>query len=107
MKEYWYFKVTYRFPVCGLGSSVGIATGYGLDGQGIESQWGEIFHPSRPALGPIQPPTLFLILGWGYKPERVQAGIYLLFYTLLASLLLLVGIILFFGVFMYIFVVWE
>ena len=37
-------------------------------------------------------PTLFLILGWGYQPERVQAGIYLLFYTLLASLSLLVGI---------------
>ena len=37
-------------------------------------------------------PALFLILGWGYQPERVQAGIYLLFYTLLASLPLLVGI---------------
>ena len=29
---------------------------------------------------------------WGYQPEWVQAGIYLLFYTLLASLPLLVGI---------------
>ena len=38
-------------------------------------------------------PTLFLILGWGYQPERLQAGIYLLFYTLLASLPILVGII--------------
>nr|URH16614.1 NADH dehydrogenase subunit 4 [Termitogeton planus] len=37
-------------------------------------------------------PTLFLILGWGYQPERVQAGIYLLFYTFLASLPLLLGI---------------
>nr|QXT45794.1 NADH dehydrogenase subunit 4 [Maccaffertium mediopunctatum] len=37
-------------------------------------------------------PTLFLILGWGYQPERVQAGMYLLFYTLLASLPLLVAI---------------
>jgi hypothetical protein len=37
-------------------------------------------------------PTLFLILGWGYQPERVQAGIYLLFYNLLASISLLVGI---------------
>nr|YP_009171573.1 NADH dehydrogenase subunit 4 [Mirhipipteryx andensis]AJW76428.1 NADH dehydrogenase subunit 4 [Mirhipipteryx andensis] len=35
-------------------------------------------------------PTLFLILGWGYQPERVQAGIYLMFYTLVASLPLLV-----------------
>nr|QOL00512.1 NADH dehydrogenase subunit 4 [Aiolopus thalassinus tamulus] len=31
-------------------------------------------------------PTLFLILGWGYQPERLQAGIYLIFYTLVASL---------------------
>nr|YP_004021520.1 NADH dehydrogenase subunit 4 [Caprella scaura]BAJ23208.1 NADH dehydrogenase subunit 4 [Caprella scaura] len=31
-------------------------------------------------------PVLFLILGWGYQPERVQAGLYLLFYTMLASL---------------------
>nr|AMP43815.1 NADH dehydrogenase subunit 4 [Suragina sp. KW-2016] len=37
-------------------------------------------------------PTLFLILGWGYQPERLQAGVYLLFYTLLASLPMLVGI---------------
>nr|AIY61953.1 NADH dehydrogenase subunit 4 [Caetetermes taquarussu] len=42
-------------------------------------------------------PTLFLILGWGYQPERVQAGIYLLFYTLLASLPLLVGILFIYG----------
>nr|YP_009689638.1 NADH dehydrogenase subunit 4 [Mansonia amazonensis]QEE94341.1 NADH dehydrogenase subunit 4 [Mansonia amazonensis] len=37
-------------------------------------------------------PTLFLILGWGYQPERLQAGLYLLFYTLFASLPLLMGI---------------
>jgi NADH-ubiquinone oxidoreductase chain 4 len=37
-------------------------------------------------------PTLFLILGWGYQPERLQAGIYLLFYTLLVSLPILIGI---------------
>lgn len=37
-------------------------------------------------------PTLFLILGWGYQPERLQAGVYLLFYTLLVSLPILVGI---------------
>jgi len=38
-------------------------------------------------------PTLFLILGWGYQPERLQAGLYLLFYTLLASLPIFIGII--------------
>jgi len=37
-------------------------------------------------------PTLFLILGWGYQPERLQAGLYLLFYTLLASLPIIMGI---------------
>uniref|UniRef100_A0AAU7BA08 NADH-ubiquinone oxidoreductase chain 4 n=1 Tax=Novoplectron serratum TaxID=3073467 RepID=A0AAU7BA08_9ORTH len=37
-------------------------------------------------------PTLLLILGWGYQPERLQAGMYLLFYTLFASLPLLIGI---------------
>jgi hypothetical protein len=42
----------------GPGTSVGIATGYGLDGPGIESRWGRDFpHLSRPALGPIQPPV--------------------------------------------------
>ena len=42
---------------CGPGSSVGIATDYGLDGPGFESQWCEIFRPSRPVLGPTQPPV--------------------------------------------------
>jgi hypothetical protein len=30
-------------PLGGPGSSVGIVTGYGLDGPGIESQWGVSF----------------------------------------------------------------
>lgn len=37
-------------------------------------------------------PTLVLILGWGYQPERIQAGVYILFYTLFASLPLLVSL---------------
>nr|YP_009927476.1 NADH dehydrogenase subunit 4 [Natula pravdini]QFG38978.1 NADH dehydrogenase subunit 4 [Natula pravdini] len=37
-------------------------------------------------------PTLLLILGWGYQPERIQAGFYLLFYTLFASLPLLISL---------------
>ena len=38
------------FKFCGPGSSVGIATGYGLDDPGIESRWGDIFLtcPDRP-----------------------------------------------------------
>lgn len=38
-------------------------------------------------------PTLILILGWGYQPERIGAGIYILFYTLTASLPLLISLI--------------
>jgi hypothetical protein len=42
----------------GPDSSVGIATGYGLDGPGIESRRERDFpHLSTPALGPNQPPV--------------------------------------------------
>jgi len=42
----------------GSGSIVGVATGCGLYGPGIESRWGLDFrHLSRPALGPSQPPV--------------------------------------------------
>nr|YP_010001063.1 NADH dehydrogenase subunit 4 [Lepidothrix coronata]QOD97001.1 NADH dehydrogenase subunit 4 [Lepidothrix coronata] len=37
-------------------------------------------------------PTLILITRWGSQPERLSAGIYLLFYTLISSLPLLVVI---------------
>ena len=41
----------------GPGSSVGIATDYGLDGPGSNPGGDEKFRPSRPALGPTQPPV--------------------------------------------------
>nr|UUL71582.1 NADH dehydrogenase subunit 4 [Aromia bungii] len=37
-------------------------------------------------------PTLILIVGWGYQPERIEAGIYLLFYTLFVSLPMMIFI---------------
>uniref|UniRef100_A0AAU6QGR5 NADH-ubiquinone oxidoreductase chain 4 n=1 Tax=Aurospio banyulensis TaxID=3050091 RepID=A0AAU6QGR5_9ANNE len=37
-------------------------------------------------------PTLMLILGWGYQPERLQASTYLIMYTVTASLPLLISI---------------
>jgi len=42
---------------CGPGSSVGIANDYGLDGPGSNPGGDDIFHPSRPALGPTQSPV--------------------------------------------------
>nr|AEP39143.1 NADH dehydrogenase subunit 4 [Oncomelania hupensis hupensis]BBB55920.1 NADH dehydrogenase subunit 4 [Oncomelania hupensis quadrasi] len=37
-------------------------------------------------------PTLLIILGWGYQPERLQAGMYMMIYTVAASLPLLLTI---------------
>lgn len=39
-------------------------------------------------------PIFLLIMGWGYQPERLQARLYILFYTLFASVPLLVVILL-------------
>jgi hypothetical protein len=51
-------RLTNSTAIWWAGSSVGIATDYGLDGLGIESRWGRDFsHTSRPALGPTQPPV--------------------------------------------------
>jgi len=37
-------------------------------------------------------PTLLVIVGWGYQTERLQAGVYFLFYTMVSSLPLLLVI---------------
>jgi hypothetical protein len=52
--------------VCRPDSSVGIATGYGLDGPGIESRWGEIFRTCQDR--PWGPPSLL------YNGYRVFPG---------------------------------
>nr|YP_010049493.1 NADH dehydrogenase subunit 4 [Yuukianura szeptyckii]QPL15828.1 NADH dehydrogenase subunit 4 [Yuukianura szeptyckii] len=38
-------------------------------------------------------PTLYIIVGWGYQPERMLAGIYFMMYTLLVSLPLLLSLV--------------
>jgi len=49
----WVWKLEgVRTGLGGPGSSVGIATYYGLDGPGSNPGGDEIFSPSRPALGP-------------------------------------------------------
>jgi hypothetical protein len=50
-------KVESSFMKSGPGSSVGIATDYGLDGPGSNPGGDENFRPSRQALGPTQPPV--------------------------------------------------
>jgi len=56
----------------GPGRSVGIATDYGLDGPGSNSGGDEIFHPSRPTLGPNQPRVKWVrgLSGGKVRPER-------------------------------------
>ena len=47
--------------VCVPGSSVGIATDNGLDSPGSNPGGDEIFRPSRPVLGPTQPPVKWVL----------------------------------------------
>nr|YP_010872975.1 NADH dehydrogenase subunit 4 [Charinus carajas]WGV34169.1 NADH dehydrogenase subunit 4 [Charinus carajas]WGV34182.1 NADH dehydrogenase subunit 4 [Charinus carajas]WGV34195.1 NADH dehydrogenase subunit 4 [Charinus carajas] len=42
-------------------------------------------------------PIFIMIVGWGYQPERLMAGVYMMFYTLLASLPLLIGVMSLYG----------
>jgi NADH-ubiquinone oxidoreductase chain 4 len=42
-------------------------------------------------------PTFLIILGWGYQPERLQAGVYFIFYTVTSSLPLLLSLLTMYG----------
>ena len=58
--------VKHMIRICGTVSVVGIATGCGLDGPGIECLWGEIFRtcPDRP-----WGPPILLYNGYRVFPE--------------------------------------
>jgi hypothetical protein len=55
------------YKTSGPDSSVGIATGYLLDGPEIESRWRiDLTHTFRPTLGSTQPPVQWVSgLYWG------------------------------------------
>jgi len=69
---YW-AVILYRFITEGVerDGTVSVATGYGLDGPGIQSRWGEVFcpHPDRP----WGPPSL-LCNGYQLFTEDKAAG---------------------------------
>ena len=57
-----FVHISRRIIICtflngGPGTSVAIATDHGVDGPGSNPGGEEIFRPSRPALGPTQPPV--------------------------------------------------
>jgi hypothetical protein len=60
----------------GRDSSVGMATGYGLDGPRIESRWGGARFTAPVQLGPGAHPA-FYAMGTGYFPgvERLGRGV--------------------------------
>ena len=63
--------VVLNYVNCGPGSSVDIATDYGLDGPGIDSRWGRDFSPVQTGSG-AHPASC--TMGTGSFPGVVRRG---------------------------------
>ena len=72
--EYSNYRVTclveHYSVFCEVRTESGLLSRYGLGGRGIESRWGEIFRPSRPALGPTQCNGFRVFPGGKVRPGR-------------------------------------
>ena len=80
---YFCIMVKYFYAFCGPGSSVGIATDYGLDGPGIESRWGRDFPPVQTGSGAHASSST---MGTGSFPGvKCGRGVLLTTHPLLAS----------------------
>ena len=70
-----------RFAPGGLGSSVDIATDYGLDGPGIESRWRRDFPPVQ--AGPGAQPASCKMGTWSFPGVKCGRGVLLTTHLLL------------------------
>ena len=66
-----YIYIYIYIYIYGPCNSVDIATDYGLDGPGSNAGVDEIFRPSRPVLGPTQPPVKWIP---GLSQGKVRPG---------------------------------
>ena len=93
-----YDKVTRRFAIrsiflfsylvnCGPGSSVGIATGYGLEGPGIESRWGTRFS-AHVQTGPGAHPASCTMGTGSFQGVKSGRGVTLIPHPLLVPLVM-------------------
>ena len=78
----WEASQSSLFTSLGLVNVFGTATRYGLDGPGIDSQWGRDFpHPSKPAFGPTRPPIQRVL---GHSRGLTRRGVALITHLHLA-----------------------
>jgi len=79
--------VVYYFDKRGPGSSVGIATGYGLGGPGIESRWGARFTAPVQTDPGVHPASCTMSTG-SFPGAKIGRGVTLTPHPLLVTLVM-------------------